>query len=295
MIDRLGREDPTFKVHTNPDTGQLIISGMGELHLEVIKHRMLNDFNLEANVGRPRVTYRETIKKAVEVEGRFIKQTGGHGQFAVIDMKVEPLTGSETHLEIVDKVTGGDIPKEYVEAVKEGIRDACSTGAVTGYPLTELKVTILGGKTHAVGSSELAFEMAANLAIQQALEKGGADILEPLMRVEVATPENYMGDVIGDLNARRGSIQEIRTHGNQRVIEAEVPLANMFGYASDVRSLTQGHASFTMEPSRYAAVPSDIYDKLVDEYYWDAPRGLQHPVESCYAGRTSPSRELTEE
>ena len=268
-IERLAKEDPTFRWHTDPDTGQTIVSGMGELHLEIIKHRMLNDFGVDANVGKPRVTYRETIGRVAEAEGVFDKQTGERHQYASVTLKVEPLDVTEeegTKYEIDNRLKSGAVTDEFLAGIESGIEDSIGTGAVTGYPLTDVKVTIVDAKVHESDSTEIAFEMAATLAMRHAVEKGGAVVMEPVMRVEVTTPETSMGEIIADLNSRRGVVEDIRTQGAIRAIEARVPLAQMFGYASAIRSLSQGHATFTMEPARYEAVPAEVQAKLVENY-----------------------------
>lgn len=263
VLRRLSREDPTFEWHVNAETGQLIISGMGELHLEVLKNRMLRDFNVAANVGRPRVTYKETIRHAVEnVEGRFVRQTGGRGQFGVVVINIEPHKG-ERPVEFENRIRGAAIPREYISTIEESIIEGAAGGVVSGYPLINVKVTLTDGKAHEVDSSDIAFAAAANIALHQGVQQAGIKLLEPLMRVETATPEEFMGEVIADLTARRASITETIQRGPIRVIHGQVPLAEMFGYATKLRSLTQGRASYTMEPHDFAAVPEEIYDTLL--------------------------------
>ncbi len=259
----LSREDPTFAWHVDGDTGQIIISGMGELHLEVLKNRMLRDFNVAANVGKPKVTYKETIKKAVkDVEGRFIRQTGGHGQYAVVFIDIEPFT-SDQPVVFENKIRHGTVPKEYIPAVEEGILTTASGGGTSGYPLVNVKVTLTDGKFHEVDSSDIAFSAAAAIALREAVQRAGIKLLEPLMRVEAVTPEEFMGDVIADLMSRRATIREVVQRGPVRVIHCFVPLAEMFGYSTTLRSLSQGRASYTMEPHDFVDVPPNLYDSLL--------------------------------
>ena len=263
VLARLSKEDPTFRYHTDPETGQLVVGGMGELHLDVIKTRMLRDFKVEANIGRPRVTYRETITSSVKnVEGKFIRQTGGHGQYGHVIIDLEPCIGEEP-VEFVDHVRHGDIPREYMSSVKRGIFETAAAGVVSGYPLINIKVTCTGGSSHPVDSSDLAFEAAAAEALRNAVAKANVKMLEPLMKVEVTVPEKYIGEVIGDLSSRRATITEMAHRDVVRVIHALVPLAEMFGYSTAVRSLSQGRATYTMEPHSFVPVPEEVYKKVL--------------------------------
>ncbi|MBI5812874.1 MAG: elongation factor G [Meiothermus silvanus] len=261
-LARLAEEDPTFRVSTHPETGQTIISGMGELHLEIIVDRLKREFKVEANVGEPQVAYRETITKAVDVEGKFVRQSGGRGQYGHVKIKAEPLPRG-SGFEFVNAIVGGVIPKEYIPAVQKGIEEAMQSGPLVGFPIVDVKVTLYDGSYHEVDSSEMAFKIAGSMAIKEAVQKGGSAILEPIMRVEVTTPEDYLGDVIGDLNSRRGQILGMEPRGNAQIVRAYVPLAEMFGYATDLRSKTQGRASFVMFFDHYAEVPKNIQEKLV--------------------------------
>jgi elongation factor G len=261
-LSRLTEEDPTFRVETDPETGQTKISGMGELHLEIIVDRLRREFNVNAHVGAPQVAYRETITKPVDVEGKFVRQTGGRGQYGHVKIKAEP-KGRGEGFEFENAVVGGVIPKEYIPAVQKGIEEAMQNGPLLGFPIVDMKVTLYDGSYHEVDSSEMAFKIAASMAVKEAMAKGDAVVLEPIMRVEVVTPEQYMGDVIGNLNSRRGQIQGMQPRGNAQVINAHVPLAEMFGYATDLRSLTQGRATFTMFLDHYAQVPKNIQDELI--------------------------------
>jgi elongation factor G len=267
VLHTLTREDPTFEYRVDNETGQTLISGMGELHLEVLTHRMLRDFRLDVKVGRPRVAYRETIREAAEAEGRFIRQSGGHGQFGVVTLKVEPRPGGDLGADPVTFDTdlkGGVIPDEFIPAIERGVRDAASGGIVTGYPLIDIHVTVTDGRFHDVDSSEIAFGAAGSLALQQAVEKAGVRLLEPIMRLQVVAPNEYFGDLTADLLARRAEIRETELRSTTRVITAMVPLAPMFGYATSVRSLTQGRATYSMEPSHYAVVPDDVARALLE-------------------------------
>ncbi|GAA5336046.1 MULTISPECIES: elongation factor G [Thermus] len=261
-LARLAEEDPTFRVSTHPETGQTIISGMGELHLEIIVDRLKREFKVDANVGKPQVAYRETITRPVDVEGKFIRQTGGRGQYGHVKIKVEPLPRG-SGFEFVNAIVGGVIPKEYIPAVQKGIEEAMQSGPLIGFPVVDVKVTLYDGSYHEVDSSEMAFKIAGSMAIKEAVQKGDPVILEPIMRVEVTTPEEYMGDVIGDLNSRRGQILGMEPRGNAQVIRAYVPLAEMFGYATDLRSKTQGRGSFVMFFDHYQEVPKQVQEKLI--------------------------------
>ncbi len=264
-IQKLAEEDPTFQVKQDDETGQTIISGMGELHLDVLVNRMKSDFKVEANIGKPQVAYRETIRKVVEKhEYTHKKQTGGSGQFARVIIKLEPLTSGDGALyEFANKVTGGRIPREFIPSVDAGAQDAMQYGVLAGYPLVGMKVTLLDGAYHEVDSSEMAFKIAGSVALKEAARKAGPVILEPLMAVEVTTPEDYMGDVMGDLNARRGHIQAMEERSGSRVIRALVPLSEMFGYVGDLRSRTQGRAQYTMQFDSYGEVPANVSKEII--------------------------------
>jgi elongation factor G len=262
-LQRLSEEDPTFRVRTDEETGQTLISGMGELHLEIIVDRLTREFNVDANVGRPQVAYRETVGKAVQrVEGRFVRQTGGRGQYghAVIDL--EPADPGEGY-EFIDKIVGGKVPREYIPSIDVGIQEAMESGILAGYPVVDVRVTLVDGSYHDVDSSEMAFKVAGSMAFKNAMQRANPKLLEPVMAVEVVTPEEYLGDVMGDLNARRGRVEGLEPRGNAQAIRARVPLATMFGYATDLRSTTQGRATFTMQFDRYEAVPATISAEIV--------------------------------
>jgi elongation factor G len=260
-LARLAEEDPTFQVKTNEETGQTEISGMGELHLEVLVDRMLREYKVDANVGRPQVSYRETIKgTAQKVEGRFVRQTGGAGQYGIVYVDVEPAPGEG--FDFVNKVKGGSIPTEFIPAVEKGVEEALENGPRAGYPMVDVRVTLTDGKYHETDSSELAFKVAGSLALKAAVTRAKPILLEPIFAVEVVTPEEFMGDVIGDLNRRRGHVNGMEQRGNAQVISAFVPLAEMFGYATDVRSNTQGRATYTMQFERYDEVPPNLADKI---------------------------------
>ena len=262
-LGALSEEDPTFQVRTDDDTGQTIISGMGELHLEVLVDRMMREFTVSANVGKPQVAYRETITVAVEkVEERYVRQTGGRGQYGHVIINLEP-TGPGGGYEFVDKVTGGDIPREYISAVDAGIQQAMDGGVIAGYPLVDMRATLTGGSYHDVDSSEMAFKIAGSMAFKKAARQAKPVLLEPIMAVEVVTPEDYMGDVIGDLSSRRGRIEGMEQRGNAQVVRSQVPLAEMFGYATDLRSRTQGRATYTMQFDSYQQVPVSIAEEII--------------------------------
>jgi elongation factor G len=261
-LSRLSEEDPTFRVSTDQETGQTIISGMGELHLEIIVDRLKREFKVDANVGKPQVAYRETITRPVDVEGKFVRQSGGRGQYGHVKIKAEPL-GRGSGFEFVNAIVGGVVPREYIPAVQKGIEEAMQSGPLTGFPIVDLKVTLYDGSYHEVDSNEMAFKIAGSMAIKEAIQQGNPVVLEPIMRVEVTTPEQFLGDIIGDLNSRRGQIQGMDDRGNARIVRAHVPLAEMFGYANDMRSMTQGRASFVMFFDHYAEVPKNIQEKLV--------------------------------
>ncbi len=259
-LSMLSRSDPTFEYRDNPETGQLLISGMGELHLEVMCHRLERDFNVGVRVGKPRVAYRETITKSAEAEGRFIHQTGGRGQFAVAKVRVEPFEPEpgEEHFRFVNQLQGGPIRPEFIPAIEQGVRDASRNGTLGGYPLINVKATLVDAEEHPEDSTEVAFETAASMACQRAVEQAGPVLLEPIMKVEVVTAEEYFGAVNGDLMARRATIHSTAMRGNNHVITAEAPLSSMFGYATQVRSLSQGRATYAMEPSRYERMPDNL-------------------------------------
>ena len=258
---RLAEEDPTFKVKTDHETGQTIISGMGELHLEIIVDRLKREFKVEANVGKPQVAYRETIRKQVEVESKYIKQTGGRGQYGHCYLRVSPNEAGKGY-EFVNSIVGGVIPREYIPAIDRGCQEALQAGVMAGYPVVDVKVEVYDGSYHDVDSSEMAFKICASLGFKDACKKASPALLEPMMAVEVVTPEDYMGDVVGDLNRRRGRIGSMEQRGNARVVSAEVPLSEMFGYATDLRSSTQGRAAYTMQFKHYEEVPSSIANEL---------------------------------
>jgi elongation factor G len=260
-LQKLATEDPSFRVATDRETGQTIISGMGELHLEVIVDRLLREFKVDANVGKPQVAYKETIRRAMEREGKFIRQTGGRGQYGHVALRVEPLPTGRG-FEFVDATKGGVIPREYIPAVERGVRDAMETGTLAGYPMVDVKATLLDGSYHEVDSSEIAFKIAASMAFKEASRKAGPVILEPIMAVEVVVPEEFMGEVIGDLNGRRGKIQGMEARAGAQVITAQVPLSEMFGYATDLRSMSQGRATYTMQFSHYEPVPQPISEEI---------------------------------
>jgi elongation factor G len=262
-LNRLAEEDPTFRVRTNRETNQTIIAGMGELHLEILVDRMKREFNVQANVGRPQVAYRETIRKAREAESKYIRQTGGRGQYGHVILIVEPQEPGKGY-EFINKIVGGVIPREYIPAIDKGVKEAMTSGTLAGYPVVDIKVTVIDGSFHEVDSSEMAFKIAGSMAFKDACKKATPVILEPIMKTEVIVPEEYMGDVIGDLNSRRGKIASMESKNKVRYIKANVPLAEMFGYSTTLRSLTQGRGNYGMEPSHYEEVPSQIADKILE-------------------------------
>jgi len=263
-LGRLAEEDPTFQVATNDETGQTEISGMGELHLEVLVDRMLREYKVDANVGRPQVSYRETIRgTATKVEGRFVRQTGGSGQYGIVYINVEPIPGEG--FDFVNKVRGGSVPSEFIPAVEKGVEEALGNGVKAGYPMVDVRVTLTDGKYHDTDSSEIAFKVAGSLALKEAVRRAKPVLLEPVFAVEVVTPEDFLGDVIGDLSRRRGHVLGQEMRGNAQVVNARVPLSEMFGYATDVRSMTQGRATYTMQFEGYEEVPSHIAEKVVGE------------------------------
>jgi len=261
VIKKFLEEDPTLKIKTNTETGQTLLYGMGELHLEIIVDRMKREFNLEINTGTPQVAYRETIRKMVEQEGKYIRQTGGRGQYGHVVLRVEPLERGEG-VKFVDKIVGGAIPREYIPAVEKGVKEAAESGIIAGYPFVDFQVTLFDGSFHDVDSSEMAFKMATIEALREAQRAADTFLLEPIMKVEVITPEEFMGDVIGNISSKRGKIEASEQRGNARIITAKVPLAEMFGYATELRGMTQGRASFIMEPSHYEEVPASIAEGL---------------------------------
>jgi elongation factor G len=263
-LSKLAEEDPTFTVRTDEEIAQTIISGMGELHLEVLVERMRREFNVQANVGRPQVAYRETIRKPAEAESKYIRQTGGRGQYGHVILTVEPLEAAKG-FEFVNKIVGGVIPREYIPAVEKGIREALSTGTLAGYPVVDVRATLTDGSFHEVDSSEMAFKIAGSMAFKDACKKANPVILEPVMKTEVIVPEDYMGDVIGDLNSRRGKIMNMDSRNKVQHIKATVPLSEMFGYSTTLRSLTQGRGNYSMEPSHYEEVPKQIADKILEK------------------------------
>ena len=263
-LQKLAEEDPTFNVRTDEETGQTIISGMGELHLEVIIDRLTREFNVEANIGEPQVAYRETITQKAEVEGKFIRQSGGRGQYGHVVMEVEPLETGEG-FEFEDNIVGGVVPKDYISSVEEGAKEALDNGILAGYPVVDVKVSLEDGSHHEVDSSEMAFKIAGSMAIREQSYKLKPALLEPVMKVEVTTPEEYMGDVIGDLNSRRGQVEGMEQRGNAKIISGYVPLSEMFGYATDLRSNTQGRAQYVMQMDHYEEVPQNIAKEIIEE------------------------------
>jgi elongation factor G len=260
-LQKLATEDPSFRVRTDEETGQTIISGMGELHLEIIVDRLVREFGVGANVGKPQVAYKETVRRKVEQEGKFIRQTGGRGQYGHVYITLEPLPPA-SGFEFVDAIKGGTVPREYIPAVEKGIKEALDNGPVAGYPVVDVKATLFDGSYHDVDSSEIAFKIAGSMAFKQAAKKASPVLLEPIMAVEVVTPEEFMGEVIGNISSRRGKILGMEPRGNVQVVQAQVPLAQMFGYATDVRSMTQGRATYTMQFSHYEPVPQSIADEI---------------------------------
>ena len=263
-LGRLAEEDPTFRIRTDEETSQTIISGMGELHLDIIVDRMRREFGVEANIGKPQVAYRETIRRKQEEEGKYIRQTGGRGQYGHVWIEIEPMPVA-SGFEFVDKIKGGRVPREYIPAVEKGLREAIETGVLAGYPVVDIRVTLFDGSFHEVDSSEIAFKIAASQAFKSGCKKAAPVLLEPIMKIEVVTPEEYMGDVIGDLNSRRAKIMSMEPRGNVKVVLGTVPLSEMFGYATVVRSLSQGRANYSMEPSHYEEVPRQIAEQIVQK------------------------------
>ena len=261
-MQKLAKEDPSFRVHTDEESGQTIISGMGELHLDIIVDRMKREFNVEANVGKPQVAYRETIRKTVEQEGKFVRQSGGRGQYGHVYLKIEP-TPAGSGYEFVNGIVGGVVPREYIPAVDRGVQEQMENGVVAGFPMQDCKVTLYDGSFHDVDSSEMAFKIAGSMAFRDGASSADPVLLEPIMKVEVVTPEEYMGDVMGDLNRRRGLPQGMDDTPSGKTIRAEVPLAEMFGYATDLRSMSQGRATYSMEFEKYSEVPKNVADTVI--------------------------------
>jgi elongation factor G len=278
-LSRLAQEDPTFRVATDPDSGQTIISGMGELHLEIIIDRMMREYKVEANVGKPQVAYRETIRKKSEAEGKFIRQTGGRGQYGHVKVRLEPLaaeiaaaaaagdgTGEKVEkkqFEFVNDIVGGSVPREYIKPVEEGIKEAMEGGVLAGYPMVDIRAILYDGSYHEVDSSEMAFKIAGSMAFKEAARRATPVLLEPVMQVEVVVPEDYMSAIIGDLNSRRGRIEGMEHRAGSQVIRALVPLSEMFGYATQMRSNTQGRATFSMHFARYEEVPRSVAEEII--------------------------------
>ena len=263
-LSKLAKEDPSFRVHTDEESAQTIISGMGELHLEIIVDRMKREFGVEANVGKPQVAYRETIRKLVEEEGKFVRQTGGRGQYGHVYLRIEPAEPG-TGYEFANEIVGGAVPREYINAVDKGIREQMGNGVIAGYPVVDCKVALYDGSYHDVDSSEVAFKIAGSMAFKAGAAKARPVLLEPVMQVEVVTPEDYMGDVNGDLSRRRGVLQGLEESPAGKIIRAEVPLAEMFGYATDLRSMSQGRATYTMKFGQYSQVPASVADSIIKD------------------------------
>jgi len=261
-LSKLAQEDPSFRVKTDEETGQTIISGMGELHLDIIVDRMRREFGVEANIGKPQVAYRETIRKTVQAEGRFVRQSGGRGQYGHVRLKLEP-NGEGNGYEFVNEVVGGVVPREYISAVDKGIKEQMTSGVLAGYPVVDVKVTLYDGSYHEVDSSEMAFKIAGSMGFRSGALKASPALLEPIMQVEVVTPEDYMGDVMGDVNRRRGILQGMEGSPAGKIINANVPLSEMFGYATDVRSMSQGRATYSMEFSHYAEAPNSVVEQMI--------------------------------
>ena len=263
-LQKLTKKDPTFKTYTNTETGQTIIAGMGELHLEIIVDRLLREFKVEANIGNPQVSYRESITKPAEAEGKYIRQSGGRGQYGHVKLKIEPNEQGKG-FEFVNAIVGGAIPKEYIGSIEEGIEEACEVGILGGYPILDIKITLYDGSYHEVDSSEMAFKIAGSMGLREAVGKAAPVLLEPMMKVEITTPDEYMGDVMGDVSSRRGKIQGMNPKDGIHVLDAYIPLGEMFGYATDLRSNTQGRATYSMQFDHYEKVPQSIADKIIEE------------------------------
>jgi elongation factor G len=264
-LGKLAQEDPSFRVRTDEESGQTIISGMGELHLEIIVDRMRREFGVDANVGAPEVSYRETIRTAVSQEAKFVRQTGGRGQYGHVYLRIEPREAGAGY-EFVNEVVGGTVPKEYIPAVDKGVREAMANGVIAGFPVVDVRVALYDGSYHDVDSSEMAFKIAGSMGFRDGIAKARPVLLEPIMKVEVVTPEDFMGDVMGDLNSRRGMIHGMEDVPSGKIVRAEVPLAQMFGYSTDLRSATQGRATYSMEFARYAEVPASIADAIAKRH-----------------------------
>ncbi len=262
-LSKLAQEDPSFRVHTDEESGQTIISGMGELHLDIIVDRMKREFKVEANVGRPQVAYRETIRKSVEAEGKFVRQSGGRGQYGHVKIRLEPAEQGGEEYEFVNNIVGGVVPREYINSVDKGIQEQVANGVIAGYPVVDVKVTLFDGSYHEVDSSEMAFKVAGSMAFKNAAAIANPVLLEPLMKVEVVTPEDYMGDVMGDLTRRRGVLQGMEDSPAGKMVNAHVPLSEMFGYATDLRSQTQGRATYTMEFDHYSEAPASVAEEII--------------------------------
>jgi elongation factor G len=273
-LGKLAQEDPTFKVNTDPDSGQTIIAGMGELHLEILVDRMMREFNVQANVGKPQVAYRETIRKQAQAEGKYIRQTGGSGQYGHVRIRLEPNEPGKGY-EFINDVVGGVIPKEFIKPVDQGIREAMEGGVLAGYEMVDVKATLYDGSYHDVDSNEMAFKIAGSMAFKEAARKASPVLLEPVMSVEVVVPEEYMGTIIGDLSSRRGRIEGIEHRAGSQVIKAMVPLAEMFGYATNMRSSTQGRATFSMHFSRYEEAPRAVAEEIVAKVQGKSPAGTK--------------------
>ena len=261
-MGKLAEEDPTFKIRTNEETGQTIIGGMGELHLDVLIDRMKREFGVQVRVGKPQVAYKETVTMQVEAEGKFVRQTGGHGQYGHCWLKIEP-GGRNSGFKFINAIKGGDISRQYIPAIEAGVREALDTGGANGYPLVDVQVTVFDGSEHDVDSSEMAFKMAGSMALKEGVRKAKPVVLEPIMKLEAVTPANFMGEVIGDINSRRGHVEGIETHGETCVIHCYVPLSESFGYATTLRSLTQGRATYSMEFHEYREVPANVLEQML--------------------------------
>ena len=261
-LSKLAQEDPSFRVHTDEESGQTIISGMGELHLDIIVDRMKREFKVEANVGRPQVAYRETIRKSVEAEGKFVRQSGGRGQYGHVKIRLEPMEQGGGY-EFENAIVGGVVPREYISSVDKGIQEQIANGVIAGYPVVDVKVTLFDGSYHEVDSSEMAFKVAGSMAFKNAANIANPVLLEPMMKVEVVTPEDYMGDVMGDLTRRRGVLQGMEDSPAGKMVNAHVPLSEMFGYATDLRSQTQGRATYTMEFDHYSEAPASVAEEII--------------------------------
>jgi len=273
-LGKLAQEDPTFKVSTDPDSGQTIIAGMGELHLEILVDRMMREFGVQANVGKPQVAYRETIRKASQAEGKYIRQTGGSGQYGHVRIRLEPNEPGKGY-EFINDVVGGVIPKEFIKPVDQGIKEALEGGILAGYEMVDVKATLYDGSYHDVDSNEMAFKIAGSMAFKEAARKASPVLLEPVMSVEVVVPEEYMGTIIGDLSSRRGRIEGLEHRAGSQVIKAMVPLAEMFGYATNMRSNTQGRATFSMHFSRYEEAPRSVAEEIVAKVQGKSPAGTK--------------------